>query len=388
MTLRRSVKSGVRVNLIVLCNIAVAASVLSSTLWLNLLSLPGRVARRLLKGGFTRTTAALSFATLLGLAPMVAVGFGLISHLPFAAGMNAALDKFLFANLLPDKAGLVIAKHLGQFAQRASNVTLVGVIALSITAVMQMLTIEHAFNEIWRVRSPRIWYRRLAMHGIALLLGPVVFGAALGLISYLAGASFGLFEEPLWVRELFFNGLSFAAITALLALLYWRVPNKSVNPHHALIGGFIAALGFLLLQRLFTAYIGNLPTYRVMYGAFAALPIFLSWLYLSWAVILFGAILVAELPLALRKKPAPRAAKFPLPGPQPRPAMPPPSPPPQPQPRPTMPSPQPQPATAPTPVSPPPAVKAPPGALAPSEADRDLLGAFTRNRAPSSLPPR
>ena len=97
---------------------------------MNVLSLPGRVARRLFKGGFSRTIAALSFATLLGLAPMVAVGFGLMSHLPFAEGMNEALSKFLFSNLLPNKAGEVIAKYLGQFAHRAVRVTLVGVLAM------------------------------------------------------------------------------------------------------------------------------------------------------------------------------------------------------------------------------------------------------------------
>lgn len=80
-----------------------------------------------------------------------------------------------------------------------------GGIALVVTALMQMLTIEHAFNTIWKIKTKRPLYRRLAMHLIALLLGPVAFGVSLALISVVAGVSSGLLDEPVWVSVTFFK---------------------------------------------------------------------------------------------------------------------------------------------------------------------------------------
>ncbi|MDO8933624.1 MAG: YihY family inner membrane protein [Rhodocyclaceae bacterium] len=254
------------------------------------------VVRRFRSERLAQTAAALSFATLLGLVPMLAVGLGLISHFPFAAGMSAALEKFLLANLLPEKAGTVIAKYLGQFAHRAERVTLVGVGALAVTALMQMLTIEHAFNAIWKIKAKRPLIRRVVMHLIALLLGPVAFGGSLVFITFVAGISFGLVDDPGWASAAFFRVLPSVFMAMLFALLYWGVPNRPVSRWHAVAGGLFAALGFLAMQRLFGLYVANFPAYTVMYGAFAAIPIFLVWLYLSWGVILIGALVVAELP--------------------------------------------------------------------------------------------
>jgi membrane protein len=257
------------------------------------------VVRRFHAERCAQTAAALSFATLLGLVPMIAVGAAIISSMPFGSGLGPALEKFLLANLLPDKAGAVIAKYVGQFAHRAERVTLIGGLLIAATAIMQMLTIEHAFNAIWNIRAARPWLRRVAMHLMALLLGPLVFGGSLVAITYLASVSFGLVDEPLWVTNLFFKTLPFAIMSVLFALVYWAVPNRPVRPGHAAAGGILAAVGFTLLQRLFSLYVAKLPTYAVIYGAFAAMPIFLAWLYVSWGIILAGALVTAELPGAL-----------------------------------------------------------------------------------------
>lgn len=261
-----------------------------------------RTARRFHGEQCAQTAAALSFATLIGLVPMIAAAFVLISLFPLGAGLGAALEKFLLANLLPDKAGVIIAKYIGQFASRAGGVTLFGVAVLGATALMQMLTIEKAFNQIWRVKASRPFLRRLAMHGVALLLGPLVFGASLAAISFVAGASLGLVDESYWVNTFVTRDLlPFAFTTALFGLLYWGVPNKPVRAWHAGFGGAIAALGFAILQKLFTLYISaGFTLNALVYGAFSAVPVFLVWLYASWSVILIGALLVAELPRSAR----------------------------------------------------------------------------------------
>ena len=265
------------------------------------------VVRRFSAERCAQTAAALSFATLLGLVPMFAVGAVLISNLPFGSGLGTALEKFLLTNLLPDKAGAVIAKYVGQFAHRAERVTLIGGLFLGITALIQMLTIEHAFNAIWKVKAARPFLRRLVMHLAALLVGPLVFGGSLVAITYLASVSFGLVDEPRWVNALFFKVVPFLVMTVLFALVYWAVPNRSIRPAHAATGGLLAAAGFTLMQRLFSLYVAKLPTYTVVYGAFAAMPVFLVWLSASWGIILIGALVTAELPHVLAGTRGPKA---------------------------------------------------------------------------------
>ncbi|MCX7148810.1 MAG: YihY family inner membrane protein [Rhodocyclales bacterium] len=261
-----------------------------------------RTARRFHGEHCVQTAAALSFATLIGLVPMIAAAFALISLFPVGAGLGLALEKFLLANLLPDKAGVIIAKYIGQFASRAGRVTFFGIAVLAATALIQMLTIERAFNHIWRVKSSRPLLRRLAMHSLALLLGPLVFGASLAAISYVAGVSLGFVDESYWVSTFVIRGLlPFAFMTAFFGLLYWAVPNKPVKAWHAAFGGAVAALGFDGLQKLFTFYIAaGFTVNAVVYGAFSVIPVFLVWLYTSWSVILVGALLVAELPQSAR----------------------------------------------------------------------------------------
>ena len=259
------------------------------------------VLRRFSAERCAQAAASLSFATLLGLVPLIAVGLALIGRLPFAEGMSAALEKFLLANLLPEKAGSIIARYALQFAHKAAHLTLIGAVALATTALMQMLTIEHAFNAIWRVKEQRPMLRRVAMHLLALLLGPLLFGGSLAVIAYLASVAFGLVEELKWLDTLFFRIFPFAFMTALFALLYYGLPNRRVKRWHALAGGIFATLGFSLMQRLFGAFIIGFPAYTVVYGAFAAIPIFLVWLYLSWSVVLIGALVVAELPAAFAR---------------------------------------------------------------------------------------
>lgn len=260
-----------------------------------------RVAQRFQRESYAQTAAALSFATLLGLVPMVAVAAALMSYFPFAAGMEAALEKFLLANFLPHKAGAVIAKYLGVFANRINKITIFGVLILGLTGLIQMFTIERAFNSIWYVDRGRSVARRLAVHLLAMLLGPLVFGASLGLTTFLISTSLGWVNEPAWLTSFVNKSVAFVFVTALFALLYWGVPNRRVETRHAVIGGTLAAGGFSGLQYLFSAYVTKFNSYTALFGTFSAIPIFLSWVYASWGVILLGAIICAELPRLSRR---------------------------------------------------------------------------------------
>jgi len=254
------------------------------------------VVRRFGAEHYAQTAAALSFATLLGLVPMVVVGAALLEWLPFGVKLSAVLERFLLDTLLPEKAGQVIAKHLAAFAQRAERVTWIGLAFLTVTALMQMLTIERSFAAIWKVKKPRPLVKRVGLHLLTLLLGPLAFGSALASTTYLATVSFGWVAEARWMRLLFSEALPPFFLALLFGLLYWALPNRTVSRWHAAFSGILTALAFVGMQRLFALYIVKLPTYALIYGAFAALPIFLLWLYLSWTVILIGALITAELP--------------------------------------------------------------------------------------------
>ncbi len=259
------------------------------------------VVRRFRAERYAQTAAALSFATLLGLVPMLVVGAAFLEALPFGIKLTAALEQFLRATLLPEKAGDVIAKYLGQFAHRAGRMTWIGLAVLAFTALLQMLTIERAFAAIWKVKQQRPWLKRLGLHLLTLVLGPLVFGGALASTTFLATASLGFVDEPRWVRLAFSETVPLVFLALLFGLLYWTLPNRPVSRWHAGVAGGMTALAFVGMQRLFALFVVKFPTYALIYGAFAAVPIFLLWLYLSWSVILVGALITAELPAAARK---------------------------------------------------------------------------------------
>jgi membrane protein len=260
-----------------------------------------RVVRRFHAERCAQTAAALAFTSLLGLVPMVAVGVLLLEFMPFGIKLAATLEKFLLATLLPDKAGVVIARYLSQFVQHTEQFTWFGLGLLGLTALVQMFTIEQAFNAIWKVRMRRAWWRRIGLHLLTLMAGPLLFGAALFSVTFLASFSFGLIDEPRWVRVAFAELMSPIFLAALLSLLYWALPNRPVVPWHAIFSGILVASIFVGMQRLFALYIVQLPTYSLLYGAFSVLPIFLLWLYVSWAIVLLGALLTAELPSVAKR---------------------------------------------------------------------------------------
>ena len=159
-----------------------------------------------------------------------------------------------------------------------------------------MYTIERTFNSIWRVRKARRAGRRLVMYIAILAIGPILIGLSLSITSYVVSVSLGLAagvpgagEAILWIAPLLLT-------VAAFALLYVAVPETAVEPVHALVGGAVAGVLFELMKRGFAFYVSQVPTYTMVYGAFATVPLFLLWIYLSWVVTALGAVVAALLP--------------------------------------------------------------------------------------------
>ncbi len=136
----------------------------------------------------------------------------------------------------------------------------------------------------------------IVSHALVLVLGPALLGASLAATTYVVSTSLGWVDEPRWVRTALFRLMPDLILIGVFTLIYFAVPNRPVRLAHAAVGGAVAGIGLLLMQRLFSVYVVKLPTYSLIYGAFAVIPIFLVWLYLSWVVILIGALIAATLP--------------------------------------------------------------------------------------------
>lgn len=243
-----------------------------------------------------QVAASLTVTTLLALVPLITVSLVLFSKHPAFDALGSALRGFLLDNLLPQKAGDVIAKYSLQFSQNAGQLTALGTLILVATVIITLLTIDRAFNAIFHVARPPRALRRLLIYWSVITLGPLLLGGCIAATSYIASASLGLISEPALARSLLFRALPFVFVTFLLTFLYLAVPNRTIRLCDALAGGVAAAVLFGLLQKLFGLYIARFPSYALIYGAFATLPIFLVWLYLSWNMVLVGALITAVLP--------------------------------------------------------------------------------------------
>ncbi|MDD5330021.1 MAG: YihY family inner membrane protein [Sulfuricella sp.] len=250
---------------------------------------------------------SLTYTTLLALVPVITIALIVLSAFPVFAALMTQFKLFILSNFVPASAGKIITGYMQQFSEQAAHLTAIGVAFLGVTAIMLMLTIDHAFNEIWRVRRQRSLLHRFLIYWAALTLGPLMIGASLSLTSYLVSLSLGLVQGVPLVSVITLRMMPMALTIVAFALLYLIVPNRPVSPRHAMIGGVVAGLAFELMKKLFTVYITHFSTYTLVYGAFASIPIFLIWIYLSWLVVLSGAVIAAALPYWDRHDDRPRA---------------------------------------------------------------------------------
>lgn len=227
----------------------------------------------------------LAYATLLSIVPLMAVGLSIFSAFPVFKGLQTALENFVFQNFVP-AAGQVVQQYLQQFAAKATRLTAAGLLVLILSALMVMASVDSALNRIWRVQRSRSLLNAFLVYGAVLTWGPVLLGVALGVSSYVLALPLvkGAGHAGWLLR-----GLPLLLTAVAFTLLYLVVPQRNVRWRHALAGGLLAALLFELAKRAFAAYVAAVPSYEAVYGAFAAVPVFLVWLYVSWLIILFGA---------------------------------------------------------------------------------------------------
>ncbi|WP_418320601.1 YihY family inner membrane protein [Piscinibacter sakaiensis] len=242
------------------------------------------------------TAGSLTFTTVISLVPMLTVMLAVFSAFPVFNQFQGSVQRYLLQSLIPDSIAKPVLDALTQFAAQSNRLGSAGLVVLVVTAVAMMLTIDRALNNIWRVRRPRPIAQRVLVYWAAITLGPVLLGASLSLTSYAFTQSEGMVDSLPGGVNFLLNLAEFLLLAAGVAGLFHYVPNTEVRWRHALVGGIFVAAGFEIAKRSLTLYLASIPTYSLLYGAFATLPIFLIWLYLGWVIVLLGAVIAAYAP--------------------------------------------------------------------------------------------
>jgi membrane protein len=254
--------------------------------WRGAVEFCSAVARRFEEDRGFQIAGSLTFTTLLSIVPLFTVALALLAAFPVFDEAGTALQLFVFEHFLPSSSSLpAISEQIVAFSEQAGRLTAIGMLLLLVTAVMLMLTMDDALNRIFQVRRRRPLGQKVVMYWSVLTLGPVLIGASLSMTTLLFGESSPLLRLAPFV-------FTWAALT----LVYILVPYRHVELRHAAAGALLAGIAFEIAKRAFAVYLANFPTYRLVYGAFAALPLFFVWVYVSWLVFLAGATFTALLP--------------------------------------------------------------------------------------------
>lgn len=242
------------------------------------------------------TASSLTFTTIIALVPFITVALALFTAFPMFAKFQDVLQKWLIESLVPDNIARQVLGYLNQFAGKASKLGALGLAFLLGTALALIFTIDRTLNSIWRVRTSRPIGQRVLVYWGALTLGPLVLGVSLSLTSYALSASRGLVGVLPGGVSVLLELLQVALVGGGMAAMFHYVPNTHVRWGHAWMGGLFVAVGLEIAKRVLTVYISMVPTYSVVYGAFATVPILLIWIYTAWVIVLLGAALTAYVP--------------------------------------------------------------------------------------------
>ncbi|MHC3922147.1 YihY family inner membrane protein [Alcaligenes nematophilus] len=252
--------------------------------------------KRVAEKDLMKVASSLTYTTILAIVPMLTVVLALFTAFPLFQEFESALEGFLTRNLMPEVVSENIMLYLNQFASKASGLTAVGSLFLIVTSIMLIMTIDETFNNIFQVHVQRPLGQRLLVYWAIISLGPILTGASLWATTILARESLGYIGNLSGIVSFALAYVPFLFTALGLTALFMYVPNRRVWWRDALIGGVVTAALLELMKAGFAFYLTRFPTYTIIYGAFAILPIFLLWIYISWLIVLLGASMVAILP--------------------------------------------------------------------------------------------
>ena len=233
--------------------------------------------------------ASLTYTTLFAVVPMLTVFLVIISSIKALEPARQQVQHLIYTNLLP-KSSIAFDQALNSFTDKSSNLTVIGILFLFLTSVMMLTSVEEAFNRIWRVKQQRGGIIGFMRYWTIISLGPILLGSAFVISSTVASLNIlsNNFVGYQIDGTIFLGFISYILIILGFFIIYWTIPNRSVPMKAAAIAGILSGSIFQLLKSFFGFMMANFTSYELVYGAFAAVPIFLLWIYLSWNIVLLG----------------------------------------------------------------------------------------------------
>jgi membrane protein len=258
--------------------------------------------RRFLDDRLFEAAGALSYTTVFALVPLSLVVFGVLSAFPAFDKWSGALTDYIFANFVPSAAESLKDNLAGVMA-KTKTLTTAGVIALIVSLLITLHSVEATFNRIWRVKTARPNVGRFLVYWTVLTLGALVATASLALSTRFFALAIFETAPGRWLESLILRLAPMAIELLAFAAIFKVVPHRTVQWRHAFAGAGLSVVLFELMKWGIGLYLGSFSSYQKIYGAFAAAPILLLWIYLGWATILFGASFASSMS-AFRYQPA------------------------------------------------------------------------------------
>ena len=234
--------------------------------------------------------SALTYSTMLAIVPILAVVFAIARGF----GFNKYIEEW-FLNTLssqPQAADVIVGFVNSYLVHTHSGVILgIGLVFMLWTVIMLIHNIETTFNQIWQVSRQRPWSRKLTDYVAFFFFAPIVIILTSGLTIFLTTMAKQTEGYMLMgpVLRFFIALMPYVVMSAVFVMLYVFMPNTRVKVRHALVPGILAGVAMQLLQYFYIHGQMLLSGYNAIYGSFAALPLFMLWVQLSWTICLFGA---------------------------------------------------------------------------------------------------
>lgn len=239
--------------------------------------------------------ALLTITTLLAFVPLLTIIYAVASAFPILGDSNRQLQEFILSNLLHE-SGVVAMDYLTSFSVQAKSLTGIGIGFLVVTSILMLKTIDTQFNKLWMVSPRKLKLNTIVLYWAILTLGPVLLGGVLMVDA--AIRNMALFSHNVIENGFYLFWIKFFSVTLsilVLSLCYTLIPNTRVPFKSGVAGALFAVLSIFLLKQGFAMYLQYFPTYQLIYGAFVAIPLFIIWIYVTWCLVIAGAIITKNL---------------------------------------------------------------------------------------------
>ncbi|MBS4171252.1 YihY/virulence factor BrkB family protein [Neochlamydia sp. AcF95] len=237
--------------------------------------------------------AALTYFTLMSIVPVFAVILGLARGFGFAPFLEEVIKEQLSKQ--PDIASYAIDFAYSLLEETSSTLIAgVGVILLLWTVYNIFGNVEEALNDIWKIPRARSWIRKVTDYIAAIIICPLFFVVSSSLTIYLKTHFVEISGKTVFFEYLFIHFFPFLITWMLFTFLYFFLPNRKISFRYGMLGVLVGGTAYQLIQTFYINIQLKLSSYGAIYGSFAALPLFLIWLNLSWMIILAGAELAYQ----------------------------------------------------------------------------------------------